>query len=267
MIEMPDIMVAPNGARKTTKDHPAIPVTVDEVISVARQCHASGAPAIHAHVRDDDKAHALDPVRYRQLLDGLAAEVPNMIAQITTEAVGRFSQSEQIECVKQVRPKAVSSAIKELVPEAADTSAASTSAAAEYYNWCAGEDVHVQHILYEPSEIVTLKQLIEQGVIGEGPLPVLFVIGRYTPNMESDIADLDAFISQWNAADLPHKDDWMVCAFGRNETACLLRAFEHGGKARVGFENSVYLGDGTIAPDNAAKVADLIRQKSELVSA
>ncbi|MEC9141769.1 MAG: 3-keto-5-aminohexanoate cleavage protein, partial [Pseudomonadota bacterium] len=35
----------------------------------------------------------------------------------------------------------------------------------------------------------------------------------------------------------------------------LAKAAEMGGKLRVGFENSLYMPDGTVAPHNAARVA------------
>ncbi len=45
---------------------------------------------------------------------------------------------------------------------------------------------------------------------------------------------------------------WAVCAFGPREAACALTAAALGGHVRVGFENNLYLPDGTLAPDNAA---------------
>ena len=47
----------------------------------------------------------------------------------------------------------------------------------------------------------------------------------------------------------------MVCAFGRQETACVTAGALLGGHARVGFENNFVLADGTTAKDNAALVA------------
>ena len=85
------IMAAPNGARKVKTDHPALPVTIAETIAEATACHAAGASILHAHVRDDDGKHVLDAGLYRQLMDGLRATVPDMLIQITTEAVGIYS--------------------------------------------------------------------------------------------------------------------------------------------------------------------------------
>ena len=60
-----------------------------------------------------------------------------------------------------------------------------------------------------------------------------------------DPRDLDGFLEA--AEDLPVAADWMVCAFGRGETAALAAALAAGGKARVGFENSLWHTDGSLA--------------------
>ena len=44
-------MVAPNGARKTRRDHPALPVSIKETVEEAVQCYAAGATVLHGHVR------------------------------------------------------------------------------------------------------------------------------------------------------------------------------------------------------------------------
>jgi uncharacterized protein (DUF849 family) len=50
----------------------------------------------------------------------------------------------------------------------------------------------------------------------------------------------------------------MTCAFGREETACLLVAAALGGDIRVGFENSLWHADGRLASDNAERVAEIV---------
>ena len=89
---------------------------------------------------------------------------------------------------------------------------------------------------------------------------MLFVLGRYSQNQQSQISDLIPFIDTLNQGVQTY--DWAVCAFGRNETACALKAFELGGKCRVGFENSIWNDDGGIAKNNAERVAEIIRERS-----
>ena len=49
--------------------------------------------------------------------------------------------------------------------------------------------------------------------------------------------------------------DWAICTFAAEENDTLVTAVAQDGKLRVGFENSLFMPDGSIAPDNAARVA------------
>jgi uncharacterized protein (DUF849 family) len=83
-------MVAPNGARKTKADHPALPIGPAELAATAAACRDAGAAAIHLHVRDEAGGHSLDAGRYREATAEVRAAIGEaMIVQITTEAVGR----------------------------------------------------------------------------------------------------------------------------------------------------------------------------------
>ena len=37
--KLPKLMVAPNGARKIKKDHPAVPLTISETVATAKSCY------------------------------------------------------------------------------------------------------------------------------------------------------------------------------------------------------------------------------------
>jgi uncharacterized protein (DUF849 family) len=54
--------------------------------------------------------------------------------------------------------------------------------------------------------------------------------------------------------------DWAACAFGPQETACLIEAMGHGGKTRIGFENNRLNTDGQVAANNAERVTELVTQ-------
>jgi len=108
LASLPPIMLAPNGARRTRADHPALPMTIPETVEAARAGFAAGAGALHAHVRDETGAHVLDAGLYRELIAEMARAVPDMPVQITTEAVGRYSPADQRAVVRAVGPVAVS---------------------------------------------------------------------------------------------------------------------------------------------------------------
>lgn len=246
------IMVAPNGARRMKADHPALPVTIEETVAAARACFEAGAEAIHAHVRDENGAHVLDAGLYRELLSRLQAEVPQMRVQITTEAVGKYSPEEQRAVVRDVMPEAVSVAVREMCPDA------DTGEARDFYHWAREALIVVQHIVYSPDDFSRFLELVADGTIPGKAHQVLFVLGRYAENQESEPEDLDPYLAILEKAPAELNLDWAICAFGHRETDCLARAIEKGGKARIGFENSLWNRDGKVAADNADRVRDLI---------
>ncbi|WP_119459106.1 3-keto-5-aminohexanoate cleavage protein [Rhodospirillaceae bacterium SYSU D60014] len=242
------LAVAPNGARKTKADHPALPMTADEIAETAVACQAAGAAMIHLHVRDREGRHSLDPDIYRETIDAIRRRLGDgLIVQVTTEAVGRYGPAEQMAAVRAIRPEAVSLAIKEIIPDAA-----AEPVATDFLAWLARERIAPQYILYSAEELRRFEDLRRRGIVpGERPF-VLFVLGRYTPGQRSTPGDLLPFLNP-----LPVDIVWAVCAFGARETACALTAAGLGGHARVGFENNMKLADGSIASDNAALVAQL----------
>lgn len=248
-------MVAPNGAHKSKSDHPALPITIAEIVETAKNCHFAGADGIHAHVRDENGQHVLDAGLYAELLKELAQAVPDLAVQITTEAVGLYSPADQRQLVREVKPKAVSIAVKEMIPDD------DTKQAASFYHWAHEASIQVQHILYSADELERLTHLVGQSVIPADSLKVLFVLGRYTAEQQSNPTDLDPFLTGWKNASFD--SEWGVCAFGSSETACLLYAHQQGGTMRIGFENSLHNEDGSLAKDNAERVTEL---KSKLVS-
>jgi 3-keto-5-aminohexanoate cleavage enzyme len=241
------IAVAPNGGRLTKADHPALPITPRELADTARASLEAGAAMIHVHVRKPDGTHLLDADAYRRALAAIADELGrSLLVQITSEALGIYTAAEQMAVVRDVRPEAVSLALRELLPEDGDE-----RAFAEFMGWLRRERVMTQIILYAPEEAVRLASLMERGLLQRDDVPVLYVLGRYTAGQRSDPADLLPFL----APDMPRFDDFMVCAFGHRETACGTAAALLGGDLRVGFENNRLLPNGETAPDNAASVS------------
>jgi uncharacterized protein (DUF849 family) len=249
------IMVAPNGARKGHADHPNLPVTIDEIACDAVECRSAGVQAIHVHVRDDDGRHSIDAARYVITTDAVRSLAgPELIVQMTTEAVGQFTPPQQIAAVRAVRPEAVSIAVKELVP---DPSA--ESAAAELYQWAHQNRIAVQHILYTPEEFDRLLDLSARGIIPGKRHSLIFPLGRYVANQESDPAELIPFVAKVLGNGGAERFDWWVCAFGASETASLVAAAALGGHCRIGFENSFTNADGSRAASNAERIGDLCR--------
>lgn len=247
--QLPRIMLAPNGARRSKADHPALPLSITETVATARAGHAAGAGALHAHLRDAAGAHLLDAEGYRELIAEMARAVPEMPVQITTEAAGRYQPAEQRALLDHLTPEGASAALREILADG------DRPASRRFYHQAHEAGVAVQHILYEPAEVTQLAAEQAAGVLPPGSVQLLFVLGRYSAGQQSDPGELAPFLSRLAESGL--QADWALCAFGRAETACLAAAFAAGGKARVGFENSLEHADGRIARDNAERVAEI----------
>lgn len=257
---LPRIMVAPNGARRDKSDHPNLPITDSELADTWRACCAAGADGIHIHIRDDAGQHLLDAERYRALLSRLKATSPDAYFQVTSEAAGRYDACAQQAMVRALRPAHVSVALREMVRDPADW-----VAAAEFYHWAAQNSVAIQHILYTPDETRRFVAAVKQGRIPGTAHQIQLVIGTYAgdPPALDDLETHVTLMRQEPALTF----DWMLCAFGPQETDCLVRAAELGGKARVGFENSLHMANGQIAKDNAARVTEVSAAVAKVLAA
>ncbi len=60
------ITVAPTGAEAEKASVPALPVTLDELVTTAKECQAAGASVVHVHIRDAGARPTLDPGRQRR---------------------------------------------------------------------------------------------------------------------------------------------------------------------------------------------------------
>jgi uncharacterized protein (DUF849 family) len=239
------VMCAPNGARKTKQDHPALPITPAELADCARSILDAGAAMIHVHVRDDGGAHSLDAGRYRDAIAAIRdATGDDLVIQVTSEACGIYKPEQQMSMVRTLGPEAVSVAVREIC---ADDD--SVEAAAAFYAWMQDEGVMAQHILYSPEDVMRFEALRTGGVIPDERPFVLFVLGRYASNLTGEVAELDGFVAA--AAD---DTTWSVCCFGATEQAAVAASAATGGHARVGFENNLLLPGGCLAEDNAALV-------------
>jgi uncharacterized protein (DUF849 family) len=220
------IMAAPNGARKTRSDHSSLPLSIEDTAREAAACYAAGACALHAHVRGVNDEHVLDAGLYRELIAEVSRRAPGMLVQITSEAVGVYSPEQQVDCVQAVKPEMASMGLRE-----------------------------ISHILFSAEDLENFLDYRDRGIIPAAHRCVLFVLGRYNVDFQSEPDDLAPFLRH-ALDDL----DWFTCAFGHREQDCVMAAIEAGGNARVGFENNLFLPDGEIAPSSAALVESLVER-------
>ncbi|MCB2082184.1 MAG: 3-keto-5-aminohexanoate cleavage protein [Hyphomicrobiales bacterium] len=257
------ISVAPNGARKTRNDHPALPVTPVQLGEEARACRDAGAALIHLHIRDAAQKHTLDVPTYRAATGSVRQQCgEDFIVQVTSEAVEIYTAPEQMQMVLELQPEAVSLAIREIIPEPAMEKPATA-----FLKQIHAMGIHPQYILYSPEEVAYFGKLRKAGLIPGERIFVLFVLGKKTGNPEAAVdpslswarpEDLDPFLECFDAHLTLSETEWAVCAFGGKELECMEYTAKCGGHVRIGFENNHLMADGSIAPNNAALITQFV---------
>lgn len=202
---------------------------------------------IHLHVRDETLAHSLDAGRYRAAIDAIrAAAGASIVIQITTEAVGRYAPPAQMQTVRDIGPAFASCALRELCRDEA-----AEPAYGAFLAECMEKRIAIQHILYEPAELIRFLVLRDRGIIPGARPSVLLVCGR--DDTGRSVADR---LAGFEAAGLGQTGaDVMVCGFAAMEHAVTDAAAARGWSARVGFENNLTDRNGLAYRDNAASVA------------
>ena len=243
---LPKLMVAPNGARPMKEDHPAVPVTISETVETAKACFDAGAGGIHFHMRDEKGQHILDAGLCEEALKELQKQVPKMHLQVTTEAVGKYSPDIMRKLAFEVKPPGISIGIREMIP-----SRQPSLEDIKVYKFLTECGTKIQHICYGPEDLDLLSDLIEKASLSKNDVWCMFVIGHYSGEV-SNPENIPAFLEKLKIHNI--NADWAVCAFAKEELSCLQMAIKLGGKIRVGFENSILMPDGKIAPNNETKV-------------
>jgi uncharacterized protein (DUF849 family) len=235
------LQVTPNGP--WGKDvHPNIPVTLDDVLADLRECFRAGAIGVHLHVRDESGAETLDPAAVtrtcRQVREagaevGVAAEIGLTTgAWIVPDLASRISMIREWEGVDCATVNLSEPGFEDVMQAVAD----------------AGIGIDVG--LWAPVEIDVLLdsgflQLVQRISIELAPGEPYFLTGEPSELAQQINDRLDAAGSACPRLTHGMKEwTWPLIA----------DAFRRGHHTRVGFEDSVYLPDGTEAQSNAQLV-------------
>ncbi|WP_420340920.1 3-keto-5-aminohexanoate cleavage protein [Vibrio mexicanus] len=172
----------------------------------------------------------------------------DIVIQLTTEAVGKYSPQQQMALIKAVKPEAASFAIKELIPSDHDR-----PIARDFFAWVKEENITAQYIVYSVDDLKRYIDLIENQILPTQNHHLLLVLGRYSEQLLSNPTDLLPFFPTLQQV----KCRWAVCAFGPRELHCLTAAALLGGDVRIGFENNHLDIFGRPAKGNAQQVKQL----------
>jgi uncharacterized protein (DUF849 family) len=244
------ITVAPTGAESAKSDVPALPVTLDELVTTAKECEALGAAVIHVHIRDDDARPTLDPGRLRDTVAALRGSTGLVVQLSSGGAV--------------TDPEAARLAVLDAGPDMASCTMGTVNFGDDVFmnRWEFVVDLHTrmqergvvpEYEIFDLGHLTALQRLLGRyGMPAGGHVHVDLVMG--VPGGMPGTAE--ALVACRQALrDLPEGTTFSATGIGRSTIPVMLAALSTGGHLRVGMEDTVTYAKGQPVESNMQLVA------------
>lgn len=231
-----------------------IPETPQQIADCAYECWQAGASVVHLHMRDDNGAGVMDPVKFYQTISILRNQHPDcdVIVNCTTSGDNRVSDDSPYgNAIRMLHHKTVPGI------EMGTFDAGS-------FNWGIPGGIFsnsptmltnlgklYQEVGIKPEfEIFDLGMLRAVGVywkkgIVQAPLHFQFCLG-VVGGMSATPHDLQLLIDEMKAmqarGDLPQECTWSAFGIGKGHLPIMFSALANGGNIRVGMEDNVVYG-------------------------
>jgi uncharacterized protein (DUF849 family) len=240
------ITVAPTGAEADKASVPALPVTLDELVTEAKECQAAGAAVIHVHIRDADARPTLDTGR---LADTVAAlhEATDLIVQLSTGGAVTDGLEDRL-------------AVLDAAPDGCSLTCGTVNFGDEIFanSWpfirrlyARTQELGIvpEFELFDLGHIATLHRLLDDlGAPSGGRVHCDLVMG-VPGGMPGDPATLVRA-----AGALPAGASWSATGIGRAALPVMLASMAAGGHLRVGMEDTLSFARGRPVSGNAELV-------------
>lgn len=244
------------GAEVTKEQNPAVPYTVEEMVREAKSAYDAGAAVIHVHVREDDGTPTQSKARFKEVLDAIYKEIPDVIIIPSTGGAVGMSAEERLQPT-------------ELFPEMATLDCGTCNFGDEVFEntipmmrdfgkRMLENKIKPEYECFEMGHLDTILKLAQRGEVPGHPMQFNFVLGVFgcTPATTDNLA--------WLVKNIPEDATWTATGIGRHEFPLAAAAIAMGGHVRVGFEDNLYLSKGVLAKSNGELVAKVVRLAKEL---
>jgi uncharacterized protein (DUF849 family) len=239
------ITVAPTGAESEKSAVPALPVTLDELVTTAKECREAGAAVIHVHIRDAATRPTLDLGRLKDTVHALR-EATDLIVQLSTGGAVTDSFERRL-AVLDARPDACSLTCG-TVNFGDDVFMNPWGFMTDLYAKTQALGVVPEFELFDFGHIAALHRLLgEMGAPAGGHVHCDLVMG-VPGGMPGNAATLVQAVSA-----LPAGATWSATGIGRSSVPVLFAALA-AGHLRVGMEDTVTFARGRPVASNAELV-------------
>ncbi len=240
------ITVAPTGAESEKSAVPALPVTLDELVTTAKDCRAAGAAVVHVHIRDDAGRPTLDGARLADTVQALR-EGTDLIVQLSTGGAVTDGFEPRL-------------AVLEAGPDTCSLTCGTVNFGDEVFSnpWPFIRELYArtkelgvvpEFELFDLGHIATLHRLLDD--LGEphgGHVHCDLVMG-VPGGMPGNAATLVAAVSA-----LPDGATWSATGIGRTSLPVMFAALAARGHLRVGMEDTTTFARGRPVTANSELV-------------
>ena len=278
------ITCAVTGAIHTPSMSPYLPITPEEIADAAIGAANAGAAIIHLHARNrKDGSPTQDPEIFREFLVPIK-EKSNAVINLTTGGAPTMSIEERLQPALLLKPEVASlnmgsmnfglyemiGRYREFKHEWEKPYLAGSDERifkntfrdiAHILQSCSGNDTRFEIECYDIGHLYTAAHFLDRGLV-KPPLfiqSVFGIRGGIGPHPE-DVLHMK------RTADRLFGDAylWSVLGAGRNQMYVAAQSAVMGGNVRVGMEDSLWIGRGSLAKSNAEQVSKIRRILEEL---
>jgi uncharacterized protein (DUF849 family) len=278
------ISCAVTGSIHTPTMSPHLPVTPGEIAEGAIGAARAGAAIVHLHARvAEDGRPTQDPEAFRAFLPAIKAAA-DVVINITTGGAATMSVEERLQPALRLKPEVASLnmgsmnfGLYEMIPRHKEWKhewelpylAGSEERIfrntfrdiAHILEACSGNDTRFEAECYDVGHLYTARHFLDRGLI-KPPLfiqSVFGIRGGIGPHPE-DVLHMKRTADRLFGNDY----QWSVLGAGRNQMYVATQSAVLGGHVRVGLEDSLWIGRGSLARSNAEQVAKIRRILEEL---
>ncbi|TIX51429.1 3-keto-5-aminohexanoate cleavage protein [Alteraurantiacibacter aquimixticola] len=272
------ITCAPTGSIHTPSMSPHLPLTGDEIATAAIEAAEAGASILHLHARNEadgsPSPRAEDFMRFLPRIK----QGTDAVINISTGGSATMSLDDRLEGAKAAQPEVCSLNMGPLI---FDFSAAANRVESWQHGWerdyvetsrgriMYNDNVYIERIMlevgrefgtkfefecYDIGHLYTLAHFADRGLI-DPPFMIQGIFG-ILGGVGADVRNMAHMVSM---ADSLFGDDYIFSAFaaGRHQMDFCTQSVLLGGHARVGLEDSLFIGRGELAQSNAQQVRKL----------
>lgn len=244
------------GAEVTKEQNPAVPYTVEEIVREAKSAVDAGAAIVHLHVREDDGTPTQNRERFRECIEAIYKECPDVIIIPSTGGAVGMTADERLQPT-------------ELFPEMATLDCGTCNFGDDVFEntmpmmrdfgkRMLENNIKPEYECFEMGHLDTILTMARKGQVPAVPMQFNFVLGvpGCTPATVQNLC--------WLVNAIPAGSTWTATGIGRHEFTLAAAAIAMGGHVRVGFEDNLYLEKGVLAKSNGELVAKVVRLAKEL---